>query len=511
MIDGSWNRFDRLVIRGVCIFFAFVFLYLAFYCLVFTYVFEEPTLAEHLLRQRDSLFLNFFLLMLISASMTALLFLGKRLSLKTCTIVVLLALFVVGILWVNAFTGRPRSDSASCYLAGIALSSGQSPTAEYFQKVPHQIGFSFYCEIFVRLFGGNAYKAMQNANVLYFILSYAALLRLTWSSLHNERVQRCLLVWLLFCLPLLLYCTFVYGNLPGLACILWSFILIQKWLETKQHWLLLPISLLCALAVLLKPNFWISIVALTLVVLLFLLSRRAFRLLPLLLLPVLISTLSVNAAQSLFITRTGISIDKGAPQIAWLTMGMQEGSRAAGWYNQYPWDLLDEHNFDYDAASQQALTDMQSRLRVFLSDPAYAASFYHSKLVTQWGETTFESLWINEHQVISMEQLQGFPRQLLQGNLTQAANRYMDGFSILLYLAFALGMVCFSRRRGIHGEAWKNTFPLLLLLVNLFGGWLYHMLFEAKSQYLFPYLPMMFPFAALAMVQLFPGREKKRR
>ena len=75
----------------------------------------------------------------------------------------------------------------------------------------------------------------------------------------------------------------------------------------------------------------------------------------------------------------------------------------------------------------------------------------------------------------------------------------MDGYTILLYMAFAAGLLRFIFGKGAKERAWADGFPFVVLATTVLGGWLYHMIFEAKSQYLVIYLPMMVPFAALAL------------
>ena len=60
-------------------------------------------------------------------------------------------------------------------------------------------------------------------------------------------------------------------------------------------------------------------------------------------------------------------------------------------------------------------------------------------------------------------------------------------------IALALGLF---RRNGM---AYADTFGLTALMAAVFGGLLYHLLFEAKSQYLLPYLLMIIPIASVGL------------
>ncbi len=495
------GRFSRFSIGIICLVLSLVFAYLAFFSALFTYVIEAPDImAEHMLRQRDVLWQN----LLVAAALLLLLCIvlryESRLSLPWCTGLSLGLIALLGVIWVLLSTGEPRADSATCFTSAKALLFGEAFPTDYYQRLPHQVGFTLFCEIFVSLLG-DAYQSMQLLNVLYLLLAYAALLTLSWRTFQNRRIQLGILLLLLLCPQPILYCTFVYGNLPGLALMLWAFVLGQSWAKGASVWHFFGSALCCALAIFIKPNYWIGTLALILVLFLYLLSNRRFRALPLLLLPALMALLVTGMGRTLFTAQSGIELSQGTPQTAWLAMGMQEGSRAPGWYNQYPWYLLEETGFDHAAASQKAQADILARLNEFSSHPAYAASFYHQKLISQWTETTYESLWIQQVQHLKTE-----PRPLVesisQGAAAPYIRLYMDGYAIVLLGSFALGLAGFAWKLKKNALAWYPVLGRSLLLVMFLGGFLYHMLFEAKSQYLMIYLPLMVPFASAALISL---------
>ena len=76
----------------------------------------------------------------------------------------------------------------------------------------------------------------------------------------------------------------------------------------------------------------------------------------------------------------------------------------------------------------------------------------------------------------------------------------MEWYTILLYLCFALGAggFAFKLLKGPEPVSRAYGFGMGFLAVTIIGAFLYHTLFEAKSQYLFVYLPVMIPLAASA-------------
>ena len=114
--------------------------------------------------------------------------------------------------------------------------------------------------------------------------------------------------------------------------------------------------------------------------------------------------------------RTGFPLGAGAPQTTWLAMGMQEGPLAPGWYNRYSLTLMERAELDPDTAFVLNRQDIAQRLSEFAAAPAYALSFYHQKMVSQWAETTFEALLVNR--VMPIES----PFPVLVNSLQEAAD-----------------------------------------------------------------------------------------
>jgi len=497
---GDMNGFVKLACAALCLLLALIFLYLAEFCLLNTSIFDsENRISEFVIRQRDPVGLNLLLMAGVVILARLFLRLDKYIPLKLCTGMFLGILFAMGILWVFLIDAMPRADAAACYNTAVQLASDQFPLeTTYYHRHPYQVGYTLYSELFVRLLGDHAIKGIGFTNALLLPLAYAAILAMLWKCKQNKRMQLCTIALLTLLIQPVFYVSFRYGLIPGLSFSLWGAYTAFCWIRQRRWWQLPLCGVLCAAAILLKPNSWIVTMAIFLALLLYCIGARRYRLVPITLVVLLLPILAVNGTQKIFEARTGTSLGKGTPQSAWLAMGLQEGSRAAGWYNQYAGLLLQQFDYNIDAARQQSLQDIRERLAVFAADPAYALTFFHNKMVSQWGETTFESIWVNETMRFYHD-----PPAIVQSILTGQANmiveRYMDGYTIVLFLAFAGGLILFVFQKDPKWRYWAEYFPFITLAIAVFGGWLFHMIFEAKSQYLIVYLPMMVPFAALAL------------
>ena len=74
---------------------------------------------------------------------------------------------------------------------------------------------------------------------------------------------------------------------------------------------------------------------------------------------------------------------------------------------------------------------------------------------------------------------------------------YMDAMQTAVYALAAVGGVCALRKKG--GAA------LLMIPLTVLGGALYHLIFEAKAQYAYPYMVYMLPLAAAGLCRLEDG------
>lgn len=431
--------------------------------------------------------------------------LDQWLSLPLVTALTILIPFTAGLIWVFSAKTLPRADSTQLFNAAADFISRELNTGvdSYLQRLPYQIG-QFYAFVGTQqLFGVENIRVFQVLNVLALTAIYAAILAILWQTLHNKRTQLCACALLILFVPGVLYTTFIYMILPGLALALWGAYFLMRWIHKHNLLRLIAALTFFSLACIVKANYLILALAAMVSLLLLALYDRKWKLIPaalcLFVLPFGFSKLPAFVLEA----QTGTAFRSGSPQSAWLAMGLQEGSRAAGWYNQYAWDVIEAAEFDTQAASQLVKQEIAERVATFQAEPAYAASFFHSKLTTQWGEPTYESIWVNR---VSKHES---PRPAFVDAVLASSvlARYLDGYSILLYLGYAAGLLLFLRKLS-HGLSFAQGFSLIFLAISVFGGILYHLLFEAKSQYALAYLPMMIPLAAWGLT--FPTIRVKR-
>ena len=135
-----------------------------------------------------------------------------------------------------------------------------------------------------------------------------------------------------------------------------------------------------------------------------------------------------------------------------------------------------------------ALNHIQESLKGFSENKKVAVEFYYHKIVSQWNEPSFEALWISNHQ----------PDQHPDGISKIAASFYYGRTGKILYKWFDVIHFLILSMAGIG--IWKRRKQMelgeLLLLTTVLGGFFFHILWEAKSQYIWTYFILLIPTAA---------------
>lgn len=451
----------------------------------------EPESLERVIFQRDNVLVSLLLLgagVLICRFLSAAL---QQVSPGKIAGISLALTFLLGSAWVWMAQAVPINDAGILYFTAKGMAQGDPGLlwthADYYRANTHQAGFLLYAELCQRVFGRGSILPQGLFNVAFLTGACAALLHMLWLSAHNRRALAAAALLMPLCAQGLLFCTFQYGVLPGLCLGLWSLDFVLAHVRGRRlGWLAVP---LMALAAALKQNYLILAVALAGGLLLYAISAR--RLSSLVLAAALAAAAWLGPALCIRVVeaRTGFSFSPTLPKTTWLAMGMQDGPLAPGWYNRYPLNLLAKTGGG-EAASRVIHEDIAARLSEFRADPQEALAFYRDKFVSQWSESTWESIFLNRV-------MPGRGAALLSD--VPALETWMEGYALALYVGFAAGLLLWAVRLWRFAAPWDSLFAPLVLAIGVLGGLLFHMLFEAKSQYLFPYAMMMLPLAAMGL------------
>ena len=203
---------------------------------------------------------------------------------------------------------------------------------------------------------------------------------------------------------------------------------------------------------------------------------------------------------------SGLQVRDGVPAAAYFAMGMTEnGNGLYGWYNGDNVRYLQEADGDSKKASEAAGTYIRDRLAFFAKNPRSALKFYGEKFLSQWADPTKVSL--REQEMTGRHQ-EGIQPQLGEvmtfGAGYQVMQQVMHYFHLFLYFFAFMGL----RSYGKGGRTISEYQVLLPLFV--FGGMLFHQIWEASGRYTLRYELALMPLAAAGMVRVLDKKGKKR-
>jgi len=378
--------------------------------------------------------------------------------------------------------------------------------SNYFVRFPFQLGYVLYAEVFFRVMflvlpglpEGYYSLALQMFNLLWLMLCYYSLLGISRCLWKDERVHKLCILLMCFALQPMMSCTFLYGNIPALACgtvAVWMFLKFMH--GEKLRYALLCAAFLTA-AVAMKLNLMIFLVAIGGVWLVKLVKKFSLKsCLCLVLAAACVMTLS-KAPQSVYEKRSGHDFGEGIPMVAWLAMGVSEGHAAAGWYKEeHTVTAFKESGNDPELTGEKAKAAISERLSYFAENPRKAASFFSEKLRSQWNEPSYDSIWLN--QVFISYSEKGGLYSLLCDKGEGLTGGFMNQHQQFIFLGMLMGLAALLKKRDIL----SCILPLIIL-----GGLMYHLLFEAKSQYALPYFILMMPVAAMGFAAFFERLKK---
>ena len=418
---------------------------------------------------------------------------------------------VIGTLLIVFAKSAPHTDSLFVY--EIAKNCAKNDFTDinpdsYLSVYPHQIGLVFFYEPLLRLWNllgihTEAYIFLQFVNLLLVLTLIYFLYKLTDKLFQNSITTAYSLVLIIGCLPLYLYILRVYGDVPSLTFFIvgmWAFteIISQKPAKTHKNLFhrgfLYILNIACfILSIATRKNIVIALIALMIITFLIALSQKRWSLLFLLGGYLIISIFTLPAIEAFYETRAENCLDEGTPPIAYITMGMQTAPRANGWYNAFNYNVYVEsgHNMEFINIYSEKL--IEERLAYFKENPKEAFNFYFEKCASQWCDGTYASRELTAYTLFKRPAF--FDAFYGQDGGTIFIF-VCNGFQTLLYF----GVLVFCIKNSIcTGD--KNIFPYIGILIA-FGGFLFHILWEANSRAIFPYTLLLLPIAGAGIATL---------
>ena len=411
--------------------------------------------------------------------------------------------FVLGILLILFGRTVPAADALSVYNAAAEWILGNTdiihPTVSYLSYYPQQIGLMAFLELLLRIWNltGLSVPAWHFIKLVYVCLLCGAIwfqylsLQYLWPE-NYKKISCCYLVLVCCNLPMIMYSSFVYGEIPSFAALSVGCYLLLRLLGSVSpggsyrdnvsrndapsvtahgsapHMLCRIIFtgfgsiLFLTLSVMLRKNSLIPIIAVLLVLLFEALrfGRSVRSRLCLLGIAVCLAVTSVGIlplVQKCYEKKAGNTLSSGVTAMSYLAMGMQEASRGCGWYNGFNINTYDTAGMDTALANEISRLAIDERLTYFREHPGYTADFYLHKHLSQWADGTYAS---RQATLATYGGRSAFFKEVYEGSLSGGYIEWCNAWQNVLYLGvlvFCIDSLKKRRKSKVVGHMTDQT------------------------------------------------------
>ena len=517
------ERVERIVVNVISVLVFIAFGFVALMSLMQTSVIDpEKYINEHILYEADNLVINIPLMVLIfmAVLITRQKFdFFKRVDLIFMEVGLVGYVLILGVFWIVRVQCVPAADSANIFYAAAGAAKGDYTAMQsnslfynhdyygnnsYFMFYPFQLGFVFICEMLYRIFGTDTAIPLEIANVVCVAMSYLAIAKITRILFDRRSIEFVSIVLLLGCFQPILFTAFPYGNVMGMCFALWASYWLIKYMKGSKWTALIPSGVFLVLATLAKYNNMIYLVAFVIVLLLHTIKEKKWQSIAFIL---AICICSVGASKLIiasYESRSGQKFTSGVSQTLYLEVGMQESYMAPGWYTSIGMRTFMDNGFDRKLANAAAKENISGRLDEFKADIDYATEFFSNKILSQWNEPSYESIWVSKVKSHYNGEVEGFVESVYDKGLSKVLSFWFNLYMQLLFVLFAAGVLMMIAKG-------RMDMKTVLLPLVLLGGFWYHLLFEGKSQYVLTYIILMIPTASWAAMTLIESKRNPLR
>lgn len=459
---------------------------------------------EFVYYHKDSLFSNLLLLVLTLTGLTLLaVFLGKRSSrfpMHRLAVGISVLTVCISLYWVQSSGTYPQADQEYIWEQAQLFNAGDFSGLQpggYAAMYQQQLGIITVLRILDRIapfFHTEGWHLFQLFSALTTgVLVYAGFSIVALLTGGQRTAGLLYLLLSLVCAPMYLYTSFVYGESSSTAFSMLAAWMLLECLRSPRLSALVGLYVSVFLALLLRTNTIIVMIALAIVLGIRLL-RTADRRQGWVILALVLAMLSPTALTHTLYGNKIPAESKTMPSMLFITMGTNDDVADAGWYNSYSYLQYLGHDLDPETASEAARQDFAAFLTRCREDPAYTLDFYNRKISSQWNAPMYQCIVMNSRVEGPQTAL---VQDLYQGEGNRRLTDFMNFYQSLIY-GGVLVFTIFALKKRVSLEQ-------DLLLIAVFGGFLFSVLWEAKARYVFPYFLLMIPCAAVGISTLITG------
>lgn len=410
------------------------------------------------------------------------------------------------------------------------------------------MGYGVFFGIIYKIIGIADPIVIRYINVFSIAIITFMLYRITNIIYKDERRNKIVILFSLLFIQFPLLSTFVYGDIIGLMFVLiavyQTLCVIKKEKNKILHSVFAGISM--GFAILVRTNYSIFLIA-TIIYLVFNIIKEIIKIkydkenidniksniIKIIFGIIIICILSIspmNIIKKYMESKypDDIVSNRSHPLVSYLLMGARTKIDYAshGWWSAEIIELWNKYIGENKAKTKEELRiyletvkkdgsgfeklkkeqwkEYFELIKNYIKKPNTMFNFYSEKILSMWIETTFQSIWTNDvmfrMKIYDADVLGRTAKELYFGNTREIYQEYCKALIILIYFGAFIEIVNNIRNLNKRKQKYNVDDKLLniekLYLVIIFlGGFAFHILWEAKSRYIIPYVIILFPLA----------------
>ena len=356
------------------------------------------------------------------------------------------------------------------------------PVRTYMQMYHQQIPLAFLFSILLRIINSSNGELIRGFNVVANVLIFYALFLINKQISKTYNTNKTFLtILILTFFPLSMLSTFVYGDIPSLTLGLYAIYFIMKYTETNSLKYAFFSGITSMFAYMFRMNSIIFVIGIVIYLMLNMFKEHRNRtnkenLIKIVIIAsyMIISIIPSMSVKNYYLIKNNLDPNKSYPIESYFLMAMEESPRGNGWYNEKRGENALKNS---EQAKVEYKEEIKERLHYFSQNIGYTFEFYIKKISSMWTENTYSA--INANAMGEYE------------NLNNATNYLLFYQKILLLLICICSLIVILQNK-------KNISLEMILLITIFiGGFVFHILWEAKSRYIIPYIIILMPIASI--------------
>ena len=358
----------------------------------------------------------------------------------------------------------------------------------YINTYPHNLFLMIYYSLFIIIFNDNALLFIRLANVIYSILMIIYIYKISDILFNNKNINKVTLILLMFMNQYMLLTFHTYSYLLSYILVIVSIYYFIKYLNVDNKIDLLISLIIIIISSLIKNNSLIVLVGMSIYLIIRSINTR--KLIPIIgiLLSVIVYVSLNMFVSSYFESKGQTSYDNKLPMISWIAYGLNYDDNNIGGYFPYIEDYHVQNDYVVEYTDIFVKENIKHSINYVYNNLYSFSEFYSKKFIRTYSDPTFDAL--DSYSILDQS------NSLLYGNLSLIIKMVWK----IGLLLMVLGLISFINK--------INDINIYFIGIIVFGGFLFHTVWETKSIYVYNYIILLIPYASYGINKIINKRMK---